>query len=63
MSLVQETFGNSMVCSICTGMVLKRIPVYKINLHGDNVHNGIPVKSIPKWHSEGKGDEYQKFFT
>lgn len=28
---LQETFDNSMVCSISTGMVLKWIPVYKIN--------------------------------
>lgn len=39
---LQETFVNSMVCSISTGMVLKWIPVHKINLHGGNAHNGIP---------------------
>lgn len=51
-----ETFDNSMVCSISTGIVLKQFSVYKMNLHDGNVHNGIPVKSIPKWHSEGKED-------
>lgn len=53
---LQETLTNFMVCSISTRMVLKWIPVCKINLHSGNDHNGIPVKSIPKLPSKGKRD-------